>query len=72
MTGEYLGENGLAHNVHVKNDLVYISHYSVGIKIIDVLILLTPLKLQHMIHTLKIMGLGMLGAGERIHLPTIT
>jgi len=36
VAGEYLGENALAHNVHVKNDLVYISHYSVGIKIIDV------------------------------------
>ena len=36
LAGEYLGENGLAHNVHVKNDLVYISHYSVGIKIIDI------------------------------------
>ena len=31
-----MGENGLAHNVHVKDDLVYISHYSVGIKIIDI------------------------------------
>tara|TARA_B100001123_G_scaffold430142_1_gene549618 strand:- start:865 stop:2367 length:1503 start_codon:yes stop_codon:yes gene_type:complete len=36
VSGEYLGENGLAHNVHIKNDLVYISHYSVGIKIIDI------------------------------------
>ena len=36
LAGEYLGENELAHNVHVKDDLVYISHYSVGIKIIDI------------------------------------
>ena len=36
LTGEYLGENNLAHNVHVLNDLVYISHYSTGLKIIDV------------------------------------
>ena len=36
LKGEYLGENGLAHNVHVKNDLVYISHYTTGIKIIDI------------------------------------
>ncbi len=36
LSGEYLGENDLAHNVHVKDDLVYISHYSVGIKIIDI------------------------------------
>ena len=36
LAGEYLGQNGLAHNVHVKDNLVYISHYSVGIKIIDI------------------------------------
>jgi len=36
LSGEYLGENGLAHNVHVKNDLVYISHYTTGLKIIDI------------------------------------
>ena len=36
LSGQYLGENNLAHNVHVKNDLVFISHYSVGIKIIDI------------------------------------
>jgi len=36
LSGEYLGENNLAHNVHVLNDLVYISHYTTGIKIIDI------------------------------------
>ena len=36
LAGEFLGENGLAHNVHVMNDLVYISHYTTGIKIIDI------------------------------------
>ena len=36
LSGEYLGENGLAHNVHVKDDLVYISHYTTGIKIVDI------------------------------------
>jgi len=36
LEGEYLGENGLAHNVHVMNDLLYISHYSTGIKIVDI------------------------------------
>jgi len=36
LSGEYLGENDLAHNVHVDDDLVFISHYSVGIKIIDI------------------------------------
>ena len=36
LDGEYLGENDLAHNVHILNDLVYISHYTTGIKIIDI------------------------------------
>ena len=36
LLGEYLGENGLAHNAHIKNNLVYISHYSTGLKIIDI------------------------------------
>ena len=36
LTGEYLGENNLAHNVHVKDDFVYVSHYTTGIKIIDI------------------------------------
>ena len=36
LEGEYLGENGLAHNVHIMNDLLYISHYSTGIKIVDI------------------------------------
>jgi choice-of-anchor B domain-containing protein len=36
LSGEYLGENGLAHNVHVLNDLIYISHYSTGLKIVDI------------------------------------
>ena len=36
LAGEYLAENGLAHNVHVLGDLVYISHYTTGIRIIDI------------------------------------
>ena len=36
LLGEYLGENNLAHNVHIKDNLVYISHYTTGIKIIDI------------------------------------
>ena len=36
LTGEYLGENNLAHNVHVLNNLLYISHYSTGLKIVDI------------------------------------
>ena len=35
LRGEYLGENNLAHNVHIKGDLVYISHYTTGLKIVD-------------------------------------
>jgi len=36
LVGEYLGENSLAHNVHVKGDFVYISHYTTGLKILDI------------------------------------
>jgi len=36
LVGEYLGENSLAHNVHVKGDFVYISHYTAGLKILDI------------------------------------
>jgi len=36
LKGEYLGENMLAHNVHIKENLVYISHYTTGIKIVDI------------------------------------
>ena len=36
LTGEYIGENGLAHNVHILNNHVYISHYTTGLKIIDI------------------------------------
>ena len=36
LVGEYLGENSLAHNVHVKDDFIYISHYTTGLKIVDI------------------------------------
>ena len=36
LVGEYLGENGLAHNVHIKGNHAFISHYTTGIKIIDI------------------------------------
>ena len=36
LVGEYLGENELAHNVHVLNDMLYISHYTTGLKIVDI------------------------------------
>ena len=36
LTGEYIGENGLAHNVHVSNNHIYISHYTTGLKIVDI------------------------------------
>jgi choice-of-anchor B domain-containing protein len=36
LAGEYLAENNLAHNVHVMGDLVYISHYTTGVRIIDI------------------------------------
>lgn len=36
LVGEYLAENGLAHNVHVKESLIYISHYTTGLRIVDI------------------------------------
>ena len=44
LLGEYLGENGLAHNAHIKENLVYISHYTTGIKIIDIFNPLRPVE----------------------------
>ncbi len=36
LVGTYLGENQLAHNVHVQNDQLIISHYTTGVKIVDI------------------------------------
>ena len=36
LLSEYLGENHLAHNVHIKNNFLYISHYTTGLKIVDI------------------------------------
>ena len=36
LVSEYLGENGLAHNVHVKDDQLFISHYTTGVKVVDI------------------------------------
>ncbi len=35
LVGEYLGGNRLAHNVHVKGSLAFISHYAYGITVVD-------------------------------------
>jgi len=34
--GEYLCESNIAHNTHVMGDFAYISHYTVGVKIVDI------------------------------------
>ena len=36
MVGQYLGASKLAHNIHIKGNLAYISHYSSGAIIIDI------------------------------------
>ena len=36
LVSEYLGENNLAHNVHVMDDQLIISHYTTGVKIVDI------------------------------------
>ena len=35
LVGEYLGDNQLAHNVHVKGRFAYISHYTLGVTVVD-------------------------------------
>jgi len=36
LVSDYLGENNLAHNVHVLDDQLIISHYTTGVKIVDI------------------------------------
>lgn len=36
MVAEYLGTGNLAHNVYIKGDYAYISHYGGGLKIVDI------------------------------------
>jgi len=36
LLGEYLGESNIAHNTHIRGDFAYISHYTVGVKIVDI------------------------------------
>ena len=36
LRGQYLAPNGLAHNVHIKGDFAYISHYTDGIRVVDI------------------------------------
>jgi choice-of-anchor B domain-containing protein len=36
LTGEYLAPCNLAHNVHVKGDRLYISHYESGVTVVDI------------------------------------
>jgi choice-of-anchor B domain-containing protein len=36
LVGEYLGANRLAHNAHVRGDLVFLSHYAAGVTVIDI------------------------------------
>lgn len=35
VVGNYLGGNNLAHNVHVMGDLIFISHYTSGVTVVD-------------------------------------
>lgn len=35
LRGTYLATNGLAHNVHVRGDYIYISHYTSGVTVVD-------------------------------------
>lgn len=35
LRGQYLGSNALAHNAHVMGDLIFFSHYSSGVTVVD-------------------------------------
>ena len=45
LVAEYLGENGLAHNAFFKDDLLYISHYASGAKLVDVQDMTSPIEI---------------------------
>ncbi|MBH31648.1 MAG: hypothetical protein CMG71_06625 [Candidatus Marinimicrobia bacterium] len=36
MVGEYLGSSNLAHNIHIKHNLAFVSHYSSGAIVVDI------------------------------------
>jgi choice-of-anchor B domain-containing protein len=36
LVGEFLGSSQLAHNVHVKGNFVYVSHYQSGVYVLDI------------------------------------
>lgn len=36
MVGEYLGASKLAHNIHIKGDFAFVSHYSSGAVVVDI------------------------------------
>jgi len=36
LVSEYIGENGLAHNVHVYDNFLVVSHYASGLKVVDI------------------------------------
>jgi hypothetical protein len=44
LVGEYLGSSNLAHNVQVKGNFVYISHYEAGIRVIDISDIMNPVE----------------------------
>jgi choice-of-anchor B domain-containing protein len=37
MVGEYLGPNDLAHNTHIQGRFAYLSHYSYGVVVVDLM-----------------------------------
>jgi choice-of-anchor B domain-containing protein len=47
MTGEYLGNNILAHNTHIKGNFAYISHYAFGIVVLDISDPANPVQVAH-------------------------
>ena len=36
LRGQYLGENNIAHNAHIKGNFAFLSHYRGGLKVVDI------------------------------------
>ncbi len=47
LVGEWLGASGLAHNVHIKGDYAFVSHYSSGVHVVDISDVTAPREVAH-------------------------
>lgn len=47
LLGEWLGANKIAHNVHVRGDYAFLSHYTAGIYVLDISDPTSPVEVAH-------------------------